>query len=84
MTSRRLLALMCAAVLGVLLVVGLVVWEVAGTLGAGVYAVLALPLVAAGAARGRRLLEPPLRTDGRTCSCCTTSQLDPAVVIDAP
>ena len=82
MTSRRLLALMCAAVLGVLLVVGLVVWEVAGPWGAGVYAVLAMALVVAGAARGRRLLEPPLRTDGRTCSCCTTSQLDPVTVIE--
>ena len=85
MTSRRLLGLLCAAVLGLLLVVGLVVGAVAGPVGALVYAALAVGVVVLGAVRGRRLLAPAEQAvDGRTCTCCTTSQLDPAVVIDAP
>ncbi len=82
MSSRRLLALLCAAVLGLLVVFGLVVASVAGPVGAAVYAVLAVALVVAGAVRGRRLLEPPPRTDGRTCTCCTTSQFDPVQVVE--
>ncbi len=85
MTSRRLLGLLCTAVLGLLLAVGLVVGAVAGTVGALVYAAFAVGVVVLGAVRGRRLLAPAEpATDGRTCTCCTTSQLDPAVVVDAP
>ena len=81
MSSRRLLALLCAAVLGVLLTVGLAVAALAGPVVAGVYAVLAVALVVVGAVRGRRLLAPRPRPAGRTCTCCTTSHFDPVEVI---
>ena len=81
MSSRRLLGLLCAAVLGVLLAVGLVVAALAGPLGAAVYAVLAVLLVLAGAVRGRRLLAPPPLPPGRTCTCCTSSHFDPVEVV---
>ncbi len=81
MSSRRLLALMCVAVLGVLVAVGLVVAALAGPVAAAVYGVLALVLVLAGAVRGRRLLAPPPLPPGRTCRCCTTSHFDPVQVI---
>ena len=81
MSSRRLLALLCAAVLGVLLTVGLAVAALAGPVVAGVYAVLAVALVVVGAVRGRRLLAPRPLPAGRTCTCCTTSHFDPVKVI---
>ena len=80
MTSRRLLALLCAAVLGVLVVLGLAVTALLGAVGGVVYAVVAAALVAAGAVRGRRLLGPQ-RPAGRTCDCCTTTHFDPVKVI---
>ena len=81
MSSRRLLALLCAAVLGVLLTVGLAVAALAGPVVAGVYAVVAVALVVVGAVRGRRLLAPRPLPAGRTCTCCTTSHFDPVKVI---
>ena len=81
MSSRRLLALLCAAVLGVLLTVGLAVAALAGPVVAGVYAVVAVALVVVGAVRGRRLLAPRPLPAGRTCTCCTTSHFDPVEVI---
>ena len=81
MSSLRLRALLCAAVLGVLLAVGLVVAAVAGVVGAVVYGVAALALVVVGAVRGRRLLSPPPLPPGRTCTCCTTTHFDPVEVI---
>jgi hypothetical protein len=80
-TSRRLLALLCAAVLGVLVVLGLTVTALLGAVGGAVYAVVAVALVAVGAVRGRRLLAPPPRPAGRTCDCCTTTHFDPVKVI---
>ena len=81
MSSRRLLALMCAAVLGVLVVIGLVVTAFTGPVGGIVYATVALALVGVGVVRGRRLLAPPPRPAGRTCDCCTTTHFDPVKVI---
>ena len=81
MTSRRLLALLCASVLGVLLVLGLAVTALLGPVGGGVYAFVAVVLVAVGVVRGRRLLAPPARPAGRTCDCCTTTHYDPVKVI---
>jgi hypothetical protein len=80
-TSRRLLALLCAAVLGVLVVVGLAVHALLGVVGAAVYGVAALVLVGLGAVRGRRLLAPPPRPAGRTCDCCTTTHFDPVEIV---
>ena len=82
MSSRRLLALLCAAVVGVLLVLGLAVTVVLGAVGGAVYAVVALSVVVVGVVRGRRLLAPPARPAGRTCDCCTTSHYDPVKVIE--
>ena len=81
MTGRRLLALLCVAVLGVLLVLGLAVTALLGPVGGVVYAVVAVALVAGGAVRGRRLLAPPARPAGRTCDCCTTTHFDQVEVI---
>ena len=81
MTSRRLLALLCAAVLGVLVVLGIAVTALLGAVGGAVYAVAALAVVVAGGVRGRRVLAPPPRPAGRTCDCCTTTHFDPVEVI---
>ena len=81
MTSRRLLALLCAAVLGVLVVLGLAVTALLGPVGGAAYAVLALVLVAAGVVRGRRVLAPPARPAGRTCDCCATTHFDPVEIV---
>ena len=81
MSSRRLLALLCAAVLGVLLVLGLTVTALLGPVGGIGYAAAALVLVVVGVVRGRRLLAPPPRLAGRTCDCCTTTHADPVKVI---
>ena len=81
MTSRRLLARLCVAVLGVLLMLGLVVTALTGPVGGVAYAGAALVLVGVGIWRGRRLLAPPRRPAGRTCDCCTTTHFDPVEVI---
>ncbi len=81
MRSRRLLALLCAAVLGVLVVLGLAVTALLGAVAGVLYAALAVGLVVVGAVRGRRLLAPPARPAGRTCDCCTTTHFDPVKVI---
>ena len=81
MSSRRLLALLCAAVLGVLVVLGLAVTALLGVAGGIVYGLVALVLVVVGAVRGRRLLAPPPRPAGRTCDCCTTTHFDPVEIV---
>ncbi len=81
MSSRRLLALLCAAVLGVLVVLGLAVTALLGAIAGAVFAGAAVVLVAVGAVRGRRLLAPPARPAGRSCDCCTTTHFDPVKVI---
>jgi hypothetical protein len=78
---RRLLALLCLSLVGVLAAVGLVVHAVAGPAGAVGYAVVAVVLVACGAVRGRRVLAPPPLPPGRTCTCCTTTHYDPVEVV---
>ena len=82
MSARRLLALLCVALVGVVLAVGLVVTSVFGPAGAVVYGLAAAALLVVGAVRGRRLLAPPPRTDGRTCTCCTATQFDPVEVVE--
>ena len=88
MTSRRLLALLCAAVLGVLVVLGLALTALLGPVAGGAYAVVALALVVVGALRGRRVLAPrassgpvTARPAGRSCDCCTTTHFDPVEVV---
>jgi hypothetical protein len=82
--SRRLAALFCLALLGALVMLGLVVGSLAGLVGVVVYVVVAALFVGLAVARGRRLWQadpagplPP----GRTCTCCTTSQSDPVKVV---
>ncbi len=81
MSTRRLLALLCGAVLGVLVVLGLAATALLGAVGGAAYAVVAVVLVVVGAVRGRRLLAPPARPAGRSCDCCTTTHFDPVKVI---
>ncbi len=76
--DRRLQVQFLIAFAGVLVVLGLVVGELAGPVGLGVYAVAVTGLVAAGARRARlRALPPP----GRTCTCCTSTVHDPVRVV---
>jgi hypothetical protein len=81
----RLQLLFLVALLGVLLILGIGVAELAGTWAGVAYAVVVLGLVAVGAARARaaqqRAQEPVPGTAGRTCTCCTTTQHDPVQVI---
>ena len=79
--SRRVQLLFLAALVGVLVCVGLVVLALAGPVPALAYAVIALVLLALGAARARAAQEAARRAAGRTCTCCTTSQHDPVKVI---
>ena len=85
MPSTWLRALLCVAVLGVLLLIGLVVTAAAGAGGAVAYAVLALLLVGLAVVRGRAAFAPTRLgpTDGapRTCTCCTTTQHDPERIV---
>ncbi len=79
--SRRLGALLCAAVVGVLLAGGLVVAGVAGSPAVLGYAAVAGLLLGVAVLRGRHLLAPPVRPVGRTCSCCTATQHDPVRIL---
>jgi len=85
MPSRALLALLCAAVLGVLLLGGLVVAAAAGPVGTVAYAVLAVLLVGVAVVRGRAAFAPtrlgPAVGAPRTCTCCTTTQHDPVQIV---
>ena len=75
--TRRLQALFLLALLGVLVVLGLLAWGVGGTPLAAGYAVAVLVLLALGARRARAAAAPP---PGRTCACCTTTVHDPVRV----
>ena len=79
--SRRLQVLFLVSLVGVLVCVGLVVATTAGAVAAVGYAVLALGLLAVGAARARAAQQAARREAGYSCSCCTTSQHDPVKVI---
>ena len=79
--SRRLLVLLCVAVVGVLGAVGLVVGALAGPVGLAVYGAVVLLLVGLGIARGRRVVAGPELPAGRTCTCCTTTHFDPVKVV---
>ena len=83
--QTRLQVLFLAALLGVLLVIGLAVQAVAGTPAAVGYAVVAVLLVCVAAARARAAQASALQraagAAGRTCTCCTTSQHDPVRVV---
>jgi len=77
----RLQVLFLVALLGVLLVVGLVVAELAGRWVSLGYAVVALALLCHGAARARAAQQSARSAGGRACTCCTSTQSDPVKVI---
>lgn len=79
--SRRLGALLCVAVVGVLLAGGLSVAGIAGPAAALGYAAVAGLLFAVAVLRGRHLLAPPAAPVGRTCTCCTATQHDPVRIL---
>jgi membrane protease YdiL (CAAX protease family) len=80
--SRRLGALLGVALVGVLVAVGLGIAGTAGPTSGLVYTALALVVLALAARRGRSLLTPPAPPpDGRTCDCCTATQLDPVKIL---
>ncbi|MCY7366489.1 MAG: hypothetical protein LH469_14440 [Frankiaceae bacterium] len=79
--TRRPQVLFLAALLGVLVVVGLVVAALAGPWAAAAYAVVVLALLSLGAGRARAAQARARAAAGRTCTCCTTSQHDPVKVI---
>ena len=78
--SRRVAGLFLAAVTGLLVCVGLVLWSLAW------WAVLpyAAVVIAGAVALSRKAaqLRPRPHTDGRTCSCCTTTVFDPVTVVE--
>ena len=78
--SRGLRLLLCGALLGVLVLLGLVVAAAAGVVGVVTYALLAAALVVVAVVRGRAAYAPtPLPP--RTCTCCTTTHFDPVEII---
>ena len=80
-TGRRVQVLFLAALLGVLVCVGLGVLALLGTVATVAYSVLALLLLAVGSGRARVAQAAARREAGHTCTCCTTSQHDPVKVI---
>jgi hypothetical protein len=74
--TRRLQVLFLLALLGVLVLLGLVVLALLGPVAAAVYAVAALAVLGRAAWRARADAAPV----GRTCSCCTSTVHDPVEV----
>ena len=79
--STRLRVLMLLALVGVLLLLGVVVAAVAGPVGVAGFAAVAVVLLVAGALRGRAALRPEPLPAGRSCSCCTTTHFDPVEIV---
>ena len=79
--TLRLRVLLCLALLGIAVSVGLIVLSAFGLLAAGGYTVVVGLLLGWAVDRGRRALAPTPLPAGRTCSCCTTSQLDPVRIV---
>ena len=79
--TRRLQVLFLAALMGVLILVGLVVADLAGLWVTVGYALVVLVLLSLGAGRARAAQARERAAAGRTCTCCTTSQHDPVKVI---
>lgn len=75
---RRLAALFLAALLGVVAVLSLMAWSLAGAVGLMVWLVLAAGLLTAGAARARRLSAP---SRAAQCACCDGDHTTPVRVV---
>ncbi len=79
--SRRLAYLFLLALLGILVMVGVLIAALVGWLPALVFGVAAGAAVVLGARTARRRARARARALGRTCTCCTTSVHDPVTVI---
>ena len=81
--ARRVQVLFLAALLGVLVVLGVVVGELAGRWAVLAYSVVVLVVLSVVGSRARAAQARPARLSagGRSCTCCTTSQHDPVKVI---
>ena len=79
MSTRRLQAMMLLALLGVLVVMGLLAWALLGPVGGAAYAVVVAAVLVVGARRARAAATPSPEP-GRTCTCCTTTVHDPIEV----
>ena len=79
--SRRLQVLFLVALVGVLACIGLGVLALAGPVAALAYCVVAVLGLVVAAARARAAQAAARAAEGRTCTCCTTSQHDPVKVI---
>jgi hypothetical protein len=72
---RAIALLFLVALLGVLAALGVVAYELAGWVGAGVWGAAAVLLLAAGATRARAATATPKAT---TCRCCDGDHTAPA------
>ena len=78
--TGRLQLLFLVALLGVLVVVGVVVAELGGPVAAAVFAVVALGLLVAGAARARAAVAARPRPV-QHCTCCDGDHTAPVQVV---
>ncbi len=78
---RRLGTLFLLALLGILVMLGSVLWRFAGTVPVVVYAVVVLVAGVFAIRTAKRRLRALSRTEGRSCTCCTTSVHDPVKVV---
>ncbi len=78
---KRLAGLFLLALLGILLMFGVVVARLAGPTPTAGYAVLVLVLGVLATRSAKHRMRLLARAQGRTCTCCTTSVHDPVKVI---
>jgi len=78
--TRRLQVLFLVALLGVLVVVGVVVADLGGPVAAAVYGVVAVGLLVAGAARARAAVTARPRPV-QHCTCCDGDHTAPVQVV---
>ncbi|MEO6206264.1 MAG: hypothetical protein ABIO67_12935 [Mycobacteriales bacterium] len=78
---RRLGTLFLLALLGILVMLGSVLWRIAGTGPLAVYVAVVLVGGVLAIRTAKRRLRALARAEGRTCTCCTTSVHDPVKVV---
>ena len=78
--SRLVQVLFLVSLLGVLVCVGLVVADLAGTWAAVAYGVVALVLLVAGSARARAAQAAARPAAAQACSCCDGDHTKPVTV----
>ncbi len=78
---RRLGVLFLLALLGILVMLGSVLWRLAGTGPLIAYVAVVTAAILFAAVAAKRRLRAQNRSAGRSCTCCTTSVHDPVKVI---